>query len=387
MIYLFFFFFLYIFSFFEVATDKSYCKKNVNISYFFLFCYFVILAGCRYKTGYDWNAYMSFFERINDSHTFGKMETGYAWVNYFFKNCFDSYALMQFTEVFLCTLVLFKFCKLYSPYPFLSLFIYASSLFFSYNMGLTRQFIAMSVSMITAMLILSGKSLPALASVALAFLFHKSSLVTLLFFVCNKVRLRKSFLVMLVVFSAFLNLFGAALVWEISETVFSLPFFPSALRKYSYYFANLIWASKMEYSSGLGFLLRMVLLLTVFIFKKNGTPSQNFVFNAVLVGLFIAAFGRNIVIIARLAKYFEMFEIILYAYLFELLRQKSIPFFRPVIFLPLLLYFLIAPYRFTKAISNVDGNSSWAMFSPWNSVFFLVENSERNARMKNINGF
>lgn len=386
MIYLFFWIALYLSACGDVISSTRNMGRN-NLIYFFLFLFFVILAGCRYKTGYDWNAYMSFFNRINERNIFSRMEVGYAWMNYFFKNLFDSYAFMQFTEIFLCTFILFRFCKLYSPYPCLSIFIYASSFFYSYNMGLTRQFIAMSISLVSVMAIHEKKRILALSCIITAFLFHKSAIVTVLYFFCYKIHFRKFVLIIFIILSIFLNIFGDSVIWNVIEKFFSFSFFSNVFGKYSSYLVSSVWSSKQGFSTGLGYFLRMALIFYTYIFKKNDSSFTNFVFNAVVLDLFIGAFGRNILIVGRLGKYFELYEVVLFAYLFESLSKQLYVYLRPVVFLPLLFYFLIAPINFTKGISSVDGKSQWAMFYPWNSIFYPIENYERNARMKVINAF
>ena len=51
------------------------------------------------------------------------------------------------------------------------------------------------------------------------------------------------------------------------------------------------------------------------------------------------------------------------------------------------LYCILIPYKFTKGISPVDGQSNWSMFYPWQSFILPVENAERNERMQRINQF
>ena len=360
---------------------------NRKIVYLYLFVFFTVLAGCRYKTGYDWNAYMTFFEKINDDKLFERMEVGYATVNYLFKNIFDSYALMQFVICFFCTVFLFSFLKKYSPFLTVSLLVYASEMFFSYNLGLTRQFIAISIILLFADAILEGKYLKSILFICVAFLFHKSSVIAVLFFFCDRIHLRKSVTVVAVLATVTLYLIGGRLIWQIMNSLFSLPFLPSAIGKYAHYMTSVLFSRQQEFNSGLGYMLRTFMVLIVFLFKKNDSRCTNFVLNAVLVGLFIQAFGRNIEIITRLASYFTVFETVFFAYLYEIMRRKTWSAAYPAFAILLSCYFLIAPYNRTQGNMEQDGKSRWALFSPWIPSFYKTEIAERNNRMRIINRF
>ncbi|MBD5446773.1 MAG: EpsG family protein [Treponema sp.] len=387
MIYAFFIFSLYICSFLETGKNVPVSAYGNKIVHMYLFAFFVILAGCRYKTGYDWNAYMSFFEKINDGNSFGRMEVGYAALNYAFKNIFNSYDLMQFAICLSCTAFLFFFLKKYSPFPVVSLLVYASDMFFSYNLGLTRQFIAISILLLCADAVIEGKKMKASLCICAAFLFHKSAIIAVLFFLCDKVHLKKITMVILVLASMLLNLFGYRLVWQIVYSLFSLPFLPSFIGKYAGYMTNIIFSQQGEFNSGMGYLLRIFLVLLVMVFRKNNSRCANFIFNAVLTGLFIQAFGRNIQIISRLAAYFSVFETVFFAYLYEVMRKKARPASYPVFAMFLTCYFLIAPYNRTQGVMEQDGKSRWALYSPWIPSFYKTEISDRNNRMRIINGF
>lgn len=358
---------------------------NRKIVYLYLFVFFTVLAGCRYKTGCDWNAYMTFFEKINDDKLFERMEVGYATVNYVFKNIFDSYALMQFVICFSCTVFLFSFLKKYSPFLTVSLLVYASEMFFSYNLGLTRQFIAISIILLCSDSILEGKRLKSLLCIYAAFLFHKSAIITVLLFFCDSIRLKKTAAVIAVLSTIFLTLFGNRLIWQITLSLFSLPFIPSSIGKYAHYVTNAIYSQQQEFGSGMGYVLRIFLILLVFVFKKNDSRCTNFIFNTVLMGLFIKAFGRNIIIINRLASYFSVFETILFAYMYEIMQRKTKTVAYPVFAMLLSCYFLIAPYKKTQEILNVDGMPIWSLYNPWIPSFYKMEIAERNNRMHIIN--
>lgn len=387
MIYAVFIFSLYICSFCETGRNAPASAYGNKIAYMYLFVFFVVLAGCRYKTGYDWNAYMAFFERIHDKKSFVKMEIGYAALNYVFKDVFNNYDLMQFAICFSCTALLFYFLKKHSPFPAVSLLVYASDMFFSYNLGLTRQFIAISILLLCSDALLERKNVKAVLCICAAFLFHKSAIIAVLFFLCCKVRLTKPAAILAVLASVLLNLFGNRMVWNIMSSLFSLPFLPSAFGKYANYMTHALLSQQQEFNSGMGYLLKVFLILLVIIFKKNDSRRTNFVFNAVLTGLFIQAFGRNIQIISRLANYFSVFETVFFAYLYEIMRKKARPASYAVFAMLLSCYFLIAPYKRTQGIMKNDGKPTWALFSPWIPSFWKTEIPDRNNRMRIINGF
>ena len=326
MIYVMFFLFLYVCSFCEVNTSKM-ALKTKSAFYFASFCSFLLVAGCRYKTGYDFNAYMAYFEHVNTPSIFKRMETGYGWLNLFFKNTVNSYSIMLFCIVLFCTMLLFAFCKKYSPFPLMSLFVYSVFFFLSYNMGLMRQYIALSISLCTANALLDGKKIFAVLFILLAMLFHSSAIVTFLYFFCTKIKLNRPTYIAIVGTTVFLTFAGTLIVNSIVVSVFSFPFLPEALGKYIGYLSNAKFGQKLAFSSGLGYLTRVVLINFVFLTKENDTKNTNFFFNAVILGLLISAFGRNIAIIDRLAKYFSLFEIVFFVYAVQILKKRMTVFF------------------------------------------------------------
>ena len=388
MIYLLFFGCLYIFSLIE-SSVKNISIKQKQILLFLSFLFFVFIAGFRYKTGYDWNAYMTYFNRIDEPNILSRMEIGYGFLNLFFKTTFNNFHLMNLTINVVCTLILFKFCKRYSVLPITTLLFYAGAggFFFSYNMGLTRQYIALSISLLTVHFIFQQKKISAIISLIIAFLFHKSAFITLLYFICYKIKLTKSIRLFCVGITIFLTLWGNFIIRNFLTFFFDLSFLPSFIVKYKPYIYNSIWSTQAEFSSGLGYFTILLMLIVVFFLYHNETYSVNFIFNAVLVGLFIASFGRNINILGRLAKYFDIFNMFIFIYLIEIIRSKSKIVLFPAIFMIMLLYCILIPYKFTKGISPVDGQSNWSMFYPWQSFILPVENAERNERMQRINQF
>ena len=382
MIYFIFWGLLYLCAVIDSGTDKKLQPINHFAVYSFIFSYFLILAGFRYKTGYDWQNYMPFFDQINDPTMFKKMDVGYAWLNYFFKNTCNSYSVMIFVVALLCTWGLFKFNNNYSPYPLVSLFIYGTQFFLSYNMGLYRQSIAMTISLLTFHFLICKKNKYAILCCFISFLFHKSAIITLLYFICNKIKLsRKSRLVLLFV-SLIIDLFGISIINEIVTLFFSLSFLPKSFQYYSSYLTTM-WAAQAQYSTGLGMLIRFSLLLIVFFLKENDSRITNFVFNLVIIGCFIRAFGRNIPIITRLSNYFSMYEMIFYTYIIIICKKYTKQYFHITICSIFLLYFFLNPLSLVTK-KGVDGKNNWFMFNPWHSTIFKIEETERNSQMRSF---
>ncbi|MEE1211725.1 MAG: EpsG family protein [Treponema sp.] len=383
MIYFVFWGLLYLGAVVDSGTDKKLTPKNCFIFYSLIFTYFLVLAGFRYKTGYDWQNYMPFFENINNPTMFKKMDVGYAWLNYFFKNVFNSYSVMIFVVALFCTCVLFKFNKTYSSYPMMSLFIYGATLFLPYNMGLYRQSIAMTLSLIVFHFIVTRKYCYAILLFLLSMTFHISAIITLFYFICVQIHFTKNQRITILLLIIFLNLRGISIVTSIFTFFFSLPIIPSSISHYgNYLFTGL--GKQVQFSSGLGYLLRMILYIIIFLNKENNTRVTNSIFNLILFGCFINSFARHIQIIERLEKYFTIYEMIFYVYMIDVFKKYLRSNIRILFTMFFCLYFFLVPRGFVIGNNSVDGKPTWIRFYPWHSTIFKIEENERNAVMKSV---
>jgi hypothetical protein len=101
----------------------------------------------RYKIGYDWGSYADAFDRSIKVNQNLHMESGFIFLNKIFKIGTNNYFILQFFIAAFSSICLYKFVKTYTDYPLVALLLYFSQYYFAYNMGLTRQLIALMLSL------------------------------------------------------------------------------------------------------------------------------------------------------------------------------------------------------------------------------------------------
>lgn len=151
-------------------------KKNKNSWVFIFFSgLFWILSFIRWENGADWSLYYSFFNESNCWLIDSTFEWGFARINEFVKIYFDNFTVLLFILGAILFLFQTKAILYFSPYPVTSLF-----LLWSVSLGnifFVRQTIATAILFYSIRFIQEKKIIPFLLLIALAMLFHRSSLV------------------------------------------------------------------------------------------------------------------------------------------------------------------------------------------------------------------
>ncbi|KQN52655.1 hypothetical protein ASE98_21270 [Pseudomonas sp. Leaf48] len=160
--------------------------KSFGLSVFFAFVYFVIVAGLRDDTGYDWYVYKFIYKGVSESGSlaaaisFGRdngSELGFSVFLYALSLLGLSFWWVQFlVGIFNC----YAFLRLNSVLgrgAVTGLLVYLCWLFLVLQMGVLRMSVALSFLSLALLFILKGKNVKFLLLVILASLFHTFSIV------------------------------------------------------------------------------------------------------------------------------------------------------------------------------------------------------------------
>lgn len=156
--------------------EVFFLKKNQNYWVFIFFSSLLFMMSfIRWENGADWSLYYSFFNKSDYWFVDSQFEWGFSRINEFIKIYFDNFTVLLFVLGAILFLFQTKAILYFSPYPITSLF-----LLWSVSLGnvfFVRQTIATAILFYSIRFIQEKKIIPFLLLMALAMLFHRSSLV------------------------------------------------------------------------------------------------------------------------------------------------------------------------------------------------------------------
>jgi hypothetical protein len=185
-------------------------KSIRDISFIALGVLLVLFAVFRIDTGYDYPSYKTIFLEIKNSNIIQylksnpwSIEPAYIILNYLFR--FAPYvAFLGIITTFSITSKLI-FIYRYSSKPFISLVIYFASAYIIYDFGIIRQGFALAIGIWSYKYFQDKQYIKAVIIIAIASLFHFSSLILLLILLISDKRLKLYQYVLLI----FIGLLGS----------------------------------------------------------------------------------------------------------------------------------------------------------------------------------
>lgn len=154
----------------------------------------IFFAGFRFNCGFDFWDYKLVFDTIFDTNI--KDNTSVEPLFNIVIRCIRKIGLDYSSLIFLSAIfsvgLKVKFFKKYSPYIFLSIFLYFSRIFLVIDMGQFRQGIALSIILWSISYLLNSKKYKFLILVLVASLIHSSAIIALLFYFVINLRFQKS---------------------------------------------------------------------------------------------------------------------------------------------------------------------------------------------------
>jgi hypothetical protein len=305
------------------VTMSSALKRTLLI---LAYAVLVLQIGLRWEIGTDWDAYFEHFEAVSDfssaAPSLTSPEYGYNVCVWLTKLLVPNYSVFLVLHAVIYYLLIFNSIQRYTGMLYLPLMVfYAETMGV---MGSNRQLIAVAIGLFALRYIESGQRTRFLLLVGLAFMFHSSALLLLLFlFLRASFRSSTIFLALAgaivfglsplpeMLFSEAGNLLGGALV-----------------AKAAYYLAA---GQTSIGESGLTVigLVKRIVFLALFLHNRAYLSSRlryyNLMFNGYVVGLvFYFACARSLLIVVnRGSLYFDILEPILLTSHVMLLTRKA----------------------------------------------------------------
>lgn len=378
--------------------------KNKSIWIYFLLFLFIIMAGLRYRMGYDTIVYERKFEYLPflsqyfdfDYETYGQELTtfgrGFLFLGAFSKSILNEFFFLQLLQSTLVNTLIFFFFRKYSQSFFLSILIYFIISYFYFNFEIMRESCAVVIFLYSWQYYLKSKWIKYYLFCILAVLFHTGALLLFLLpllklpFLQSLFQINTRFIIFLGCF-AFLCTLLYTRFFELFQYVNFL-----SIKEYGDLYAN----GKMSQSSNrsvIELLLYIILycvipiILVLYIKKYDTNPPYYskdletmiccyLLFN--IASLFIA-------LLFRFNNYFIPFLILLYSDIlyskFTFKKQKyKLTYNSWLIILVLILMPYIRSYF-------LGGNfKKYEMYYPYTSILFKekIENREKQYNDTNL---
>lgn len=209
----------------------------------------------------------------------------------------------------LIVMVLYKYTRLFE----LSVFLYVTTGTFTVSMNGIRQFLAASIVFAATKFLLEGKWKPYIAIVVLASFFHQSALILIpIYFVVRREAWTRSTFLLLTL--AVLIVFGFN---EFSELLFT------AIKDTQYGHYEAFAEGGASYIRALVNVAPLVLAYFSRDKLRSIFPKADIFVNISLVGAVIMLISTQNWIFARMAIYFNLYQLILIAWLIKVFRQKD----------------------------------------------------------------
>ena len=214
------------------CSSKEYVNNVGTIglgkSILFSFILFtIILGGIRWETGTDWKPYLDFFsynitwKQFNSPwiHGDAQFKFSYTLLNFFVKQCTDSYTVLLFIMSFAVILLRYNTIKTIALYPVLSYY-----LFFCLNIGgmfPVRHHIAQAIALTSIYFIQKKRKIAFVLITLLAVSFHYALIIWFIAYPIYHIRTFKPFMVItLFIIATIIGIFGWDLIiWIVQNTV------------------------------------------------------------------------------------------------------------------------------------------------------------------------
>lgn len=273
-----------VFSYLEIRTNIDVnIKRNL---YFFMFLFLVFQVGLRWETGTDWDEYMRHFSQ---STSYGAVlinvllgyEIGYGFFAYTIRAFTDNYSVFLVAHALIYYFLILKANKVLSPFPFVSLLVfYASTMGI---LGSNKQLIALAICFYSLQFILMKKPLKFFLLVFIAFLFHTSALLFVVYYFLN--RDFKKYAIVMAVILAFL--IGKSSLPNYLFTGFGNFLGEAASNKVEMYSENKLSETTLSIIGLIRRLIFFILFLLNYDKIKGKFPTYKLLFNGYSFGLVI----------------------------------------------------------------------------------------------------
>lgn len=192
--------------------------KNANISYWFLFLIFILVAGFRYNVGLDTIYYTSEYQNfptLDELNQFYIENSNYQilWILFesSIKSLTDSFYFLQIILAIFVNIVVFHTIRKHSINPFFTILLYYLLFYVNLNMEILRESIPICLFLIGIPLLKKKKYINYFILSIIAYFSHESAIILFVFPFIIKLKISKKIYVIgiitLLIFSSILSIY------------------------------------------------------------------------------------------------------------------------------------------------------------------------------------
>lgn len=305
----------------------------------------IIFTALRYDVGYDYSTYYGLIYPYFDYIEYERLEIGAKLITFISCKCKEPH--LQFVIYSLITYLtgFYSFYKYSNNFPLSSL-VYLAFFYLS-SLGIIRQATAVAFIILSYRQLVDKNIFKYLICISIAFLFHKTALICLIFYPLYHY-CKKSFLPVIIIFSLFA-------IATILNYLLSQPLFEQ-------YFHYLDGAEEMKGGSITKFVYLVLALILLYLSFRQKNESCFKLVTISLLGISLPFFiGGHLG--GRMSEYFMAY----YCFIIPLLiKNYNVTYKRTIAFM-FSLYFLLNIYVSTT-------NSTKSPYTPYQCVLFVDRN-------------
>ena len=363
------------------SYDIKHTKRGFQFHYYALLAYVVCVVGFSYRLGMDSVGYSVYFDRMDTDIRYVlkhideyRYEPLYVILECITKNIWNDFACLQVVVALFVNGTLFWFLRKHSPMFFFSILVYFIYNFWNFNFEIKRESIAVSFFLIAIDQLLSNQNtwksyLKYVLFCVPVFLSHKFGFFVLLFPLCFKLRITKSFYISLAVFFV-ISLAASSYFKEFLLTVSKL------LNIYGQEAGTGYLNSEIYGEGGLSIIgLITGIILPMMVIHGANRKCTPRIMSLSLFWVIVIILQSEVFIFYRLTNYLLPFVFVSYAYAFERIIRKEANN---------VIYALI---MFAVLFVQVYGRTHKIMYIryyPYSSIFTKEINNEREAEFDRI---
>ena len=369
MFYLAIFLILLVFSVLEISNiGKGSHKILIQLAWFIL----VVVAGTRYETGADWNAYALYLEQVPPISAFlaggnigGKgFEFGYFLLCSLLKQFGMGFQWLLFIIALSNVTIITKALKHYTPYVVWGLFVYYALLYVTIEFSLLRQAIAAAICFYSFRYIEEKKLVKYVLLIVLAMSFHRSAIVMLPLYFLLRIRFSNKVLVIIAGIGCLIMLLQIPWIKSILTVVAGF-LGEEYADKVTFYARNTTYGVNRWLS--IGFFLNLVLLAMFLLNRKliDGKKYGNMFLNLFMVNLVVYYYAYEILELSIRFRLYFMYSL---AVLFPILLEICVSYYNRLIWATVLVL-----YCFTYNLKLYTNHPTTVVYNPYqNYIVYQV---------------
>lgn len=285
-----------------IALIFAIIGKQTRVKNSFLIISTTLFLGFSYNMGGDWRSYKVFYEESIPKLSVSSLmnvsfEKGYILLNYTFNKLYFNYEFFQGIILISCIYTILKLLEKKAKNFYVAFVYIFIQLLFPYSTEpILRQFISVTLIILSFKYIEEKKFFKYLFLIFLAFNFHKSSIIGIFFYFFNYLNFRSKKKIILSVILVILISFNTKFILE--SVINIIPF----LRKYS------VYLSDEKYSTSLLGSLYLIIIICIYlgiIIYTQYEKRYKIYLNLAIVGILFGIYATHFFILIRLNSYFS----------------------------------------------------------------------------------